>query len=267
MTCRMLPIELVQQIQPPALLLGGDLHRRIEIGNRLAAGMDARALIDGGHEAGAPVAGAIVDRRGIILHHDKRRQVFVLRSQPVRHPRSQRWPAADDRAGVHLADAVGVIQAIRPARMNDGDVVNALGGVRQPIRHPQTAFSMPRPAPPRRQDRRVEFPHRRDDRPKAVGNALPREPIDQRLRIERVEMARPSFHEAKDHALRLGREVLRLGTQRIRSLLREQRIVAQKIAQCQSAEASAAFEQHLAARINGVDAIAAVILLDAHGGP
>ena len=131
-------------------------------------GVDARALIDGRHEAGAPVAWPIVDRGGIVLHHHEGGQVLVLGAQAIGDPAAQRRPAAQDRAGVHLADAVGMVQPVGPAGANDGDVVDALGGVRQPIRHPDAALAMPGPAPRRRQDRRVKLTHGRDDGAKAA---------------------------------------------------------------------------------------------------
>ena len=50
---------------------------------------------------------------------------------------------------------------------------------------------------------------------KLLGNALARQPIDERLRIEQIEMARAAFHEQEDDAFGPGGEMLRFGGQRI----------------------------------------------------
>src|SRR5262249_51189297 len=66
-----------------------------------------------------------------------------------------------------------------------------------------------------------------------------------------IQMARPAFHEQEDNAFRLGREVLRLGGQRIdgcrRLRLSEKRIVTQEIAERQRPKPRTATQQHLTA--------------------
>ena len=118
----MLAVEFVQQIELAALSLGRDAGRIGQIGDRLVARLQADALVDGRHERGPPVARA-VDGAGAVVQDDEGRQVLVLGAEAVSDPAAQRRPAGDRRAGVHLADAAGVVDAVAPAGSEDGDVV------------------------------------------------------------------------------------------------------------------------------------------------
>src|SRR5262249_34552557 len=114
---------------------------------------------------------------------------------------------------------------------------------------PRAALTMLLPPALRCQERRVELAHRRDDLAKAVRNPLSREPAQERLRIEQVEMARPAFHEEEDGALRLGGMVAGSRSEVICcGRLGRGRLAAQQVRQGEGAEADAALEQKVTAR-------------------
>jgi hypothetical protein len=72
----------------------------------------------------------------VVLHHDEGGQMplFSVPSAVV-DPGAQRRLAREDRAGVHLADAGGVVDAVGLARTDDREVVGARGDVRDPVRN------------------------------------------------------------------------------------------------------------------------------------
>jgi len=89
------PIDKAQRI---LLDFGGDAGRVFEIQDRILAAAKDGALIDRRQIAGA------VSRRarfgGSIRHHDERRQILVLRAQPVDHPGAEGRPHELKGAGL-----------------------------------------------------------------------------------------------------------------------------------------------------------------------
>ena len=188
-------IELRQKIELAALLLGVHAFGVVEVRDRRLAALQPHSLIDRRHESRSPIARPVDDFVLAVLQHDEGRHVLVLGAESVADPRTQRRPPGDRHAGVHLADAPRMIDAVRPTRPHDRDVVNALGRVRQPIADPQPALSVLSPFPLRWKQRSVDFPHRQNHRLETRRQLLAGQLIELRLRIKRVDVTRPTFHK------------------------------------------------------------------------
>ena len=227
-----------------------DALGRPEVGDRLRAAPQPGPLVDGRHEAGPPVPGTAGDLGLLdVLDDDVAGQVLVLGAEAVGHPAPQRRPAAADRAGVHLADAVDVVQPVGDARPDHRQVVGALGDVRQPVGDPHAALAVPRPLPPRLEQGRLHLPHRRDHPLDARRQGLAGEAVDLRLGVERVDLARPAFHEQEDDAPAAPvARVQAVGSgSKVRPFGRPAPGRAEQVGQAQRPEAGAAAEEHLAA--------------------
>ena len=190
-------IELVEKRHLALLPRGADILRRLEVGDRLGAPIEPRALIGRRHEARAPVPRATRHHgAGIVEHDHKARQICVLGPQAVAHPTSQRRPARQRRAGIHLADAAHMIQPVGPARADHGQVVDACGDVGKPVRNPDSALAVLLPFPLRRQERSPAFSHGRDHRLEArtatAGRQDGRAPVSDRTC--RDDSGRPSMN-------------------------------------------------------------------------
>src|SRR5437868_939051 len=119
----MLVIQLLNEVELRALPLVADGRGRGEVQDRRRAFAELRSLKRGGHEAGAPVAAPAGRLVQMIEHHDIARQIGVFAAEAVSRPGAEAGPAAEDAAGVHLADAADVIEAIGPATAEDAEVV------------------------------------------------------------------------------------------------------------------------------------------------
>ncbi len=129
--------------------------RRREVQNRLRPLAQPRSLILGRHEPRAPVAIAAGRILGIVCQHNKRRQVVCLGTQAIHTPRPQRGLAAQNAAGVHLAHAAHVIEAVGITAPYHGQLVCVTGEVWIPIAHPQAGLAMLAKGPLGGQERRV----------------------------------------------------------------------------------------------------------------
>ena len=139
-----------------------------------------------------------------------------FRAEAVDHPRAQAGPArlretrVQEDLGRRMVELVGV------HRLDDGDLVDHLGQVRQHLRELGAALAVPGELEPRTEHGRVG-PDKRialtaDDR----GRERFAFELGQRgLGVEEIELAGCAGHEQVDHALRLGCEVRRFGRQRI----------------------------------------------------
>ena len=137
----------------------------------------------------------------------ERGQVLVLGPQAVADPASQARLAHQDRAGVHLVDGLGVIDAVGPARANHRQVVGTLGEVRQEVGDLDSALAALAKRPPGGEQRVVSHLAPGGDRPEAGRQRLAGQPLQVGLGVERLEMARAAVHEQVDHTSRLRREV------------------------------------------------------------
>ena len=79
-----------------------------------------------------------------------------------------------------------MIDPVRPAGVDDGEIVGALGDVGEPIGDPETASTVLTPLTLAPEDRGVEFSHGSDDLPKARWNWFSRELIEERFAIEGI---------------------------------------------------------------------------------
>ena len=170
---REVAVEPIEQIELALLAAAADLIGRSQMRDRLLALGQPRALVHRRNEAGRPVPRAVHYGRRVVLHDDIRRQVLVLAAEPVADPRPERGPPAQRRAGVHLAHAGGVVQAVAPAGADDGEVIDAAGGVRQPVRDPEPGLAVPGPLALRLQQRGAGLAHRRQHGAEALGKRLP----------------------------------------------------------------------------------------------
>ena len=237
-------VEPLEQVQLLPLLGVRDALRRSEEANRLRPTCQRRSLIAGGHESGGPVSRAVDDLAGVVLHHHERGQVLVLRPQAVADPGPQRRPAADGAAGVHLADAAGMVQAVGPAGADDAQVVRTGRRLRQPVGNPQAPLAVLLPLAGRIHDGAVVLPHRQDHRLESRRHRLAVELLEQRLGIERVEMAGATFHEEEDDGFGSRGNVGSFGGQRAG---RREDGSWQQVRKGQAAKAGTGGEEHLAA--------------------
>ena len=108
-----------------------DAARVGEIKDRVAAGAELHALVDRGQEAAAPVgvaaAGALLAR----AEDDEAGQVLRLAAQAVADPGPHARPAEDHRPGGHHDLAGRVVEGVGGDALDDGQVVDDLGQVRQ----------------------------------------------------------------------------------------------------------------------------------------
>src|SRR5438132_8584685 len=209
----MILIELGKKRKLAALLHLADAARRIEIRKRFGCRTESNALIKRRHESRAPVARAANHLAVIVAEHSEGRQVLILGAQAIAEPGPKRWPTAEDRTCVHLADAVGMIQTITPAGADDRKIIDAFGGVREPIRNPEAALTALLPFAAIRQKRCINLTHRGNDRAEAFRQPLSCQLAQLGLVIERVEMTWPAFHKQENHAFYFGRKVERLGSE------------------------------------------------------
>src|SRR5262249_27271473 len=100
------------------------------------------ALVDGGHEAGAPVAVAAGRLVGIVEQDDIAGQLLIFGAEAVEGPGTERRPTGEYAAGIHLANAADVVQAIGGAAAEDGEVVDTAGDFRIPIADPRAGVAM-----------------------------------------------------------------------------------------------------------------------------
>ena len=200
---KMAPVELAEVFELALLPRRRNARGRLQIRNRLHSAVELRPLIDRRHETRSPVPRAAGDcgTRGV-LHHHETRQVGILAPEPIGHPASERRTTRERRARVHLADTANMIEPVGPARLDHRQVVCARRDVREPVRNPDPALSVLLPFSPGCQKRRAAFAHRCDHRFEARGQRLPGQTVERGLGIERVDVARTTFHEQEDDTSR-----------------------------------------------------------------
>lgn len=194
-------VEPGEEVELGVLPLRIAALRTAQIGDRLWAGLEQRALVAGGHEAGAPSARTVDDHCIAVLDDDEARQAVVLRAETVGHPSAERRSSAKNRAGIHLADPAGVVDAVADTRSDHAQFIGDLRVVWQPVGNPQPSFAMLLPLPFALQQGRANLTHRRDRALEAVGERFAGELVEQRLRIKEIEVARSALHEQEDHVL------------------------------------------------------------------
>ena len=185
----------------------------VEVEDRRALGAEDRALVLGRHVAARPVLGAADRPAARVEHDDEAGQVLVHAAQAVVDPRAEARAAGEDLARVHLQHRRAVDRRVGGHRVQEGDVIDARGQVREQVADPLAALAV-----------LLELPLRPDDpalvllAAAAEGlhlHGLAVQAVQLRLVVERIDVAGPAVHEQEDHALRLGGEVRLLRRQRI----------------------------------------------------
>ena len=239
-------VELIDEVQLGQLPLVADSFGVVEIQNRALARQELGSLMRRRHEAGTPDAVATGGLAIAVEHDDETGQIPVLGAQAVIDPRPQTRPAGQDAAGVHLADPTHMVQGIGRTRANHAQVVRTFTDMRIPVRHRQPARTVLLPFSLGRQQRVFGNSHRCDHPLDRRGERLARHFVDQRLRVERVEMAGTTVHEQEDDVAGLAKKVRTprrdLGGGSTRLLLRHQ------AGKRESAEPTARMQQEVAAR-------------------
>ena len=208
-------VQLRQRIEPHALILRRHARRRLEIDDRIARGAEQRALIRGGHEAGAPVVRPAERSAASVGHHDERRQAGRDRAQAVGDPRADARKPEVDLAGLHLVGALDVVVGSSVDRAQERDLVDVPADGRKDLRDFDPALPvLPEGERARHQRARRTLPH--DD--VALHLAVDRLAgvlRQRRLGIEGIHLAPAAAHEQRDDGGRARLEVRRLRRVRV----------------------------------------------------
>ena len=253
-------IERGQEVELVALAAVAEAFRVVEILDGRAFGAELDALIHAGHEAAAPIAHAVHDGAFAVFDDDKTGQIVVFAAESVVYPRAERWTATEDAAGVHLADAAGVIDAVGDAGIDHAEIIRVLADVLEPIADLQAALAVFFPRAGAGHDGRVAFAHREHGHFVAGRQFLPGDLIDERFAVKGVEMARSALHEAKDDALCAAEPVGHLGQKRAEILRRGQKRLIHERGGCHGTKAAACAAEEFTTGVRTVDAVAK------HGG-
>ena len=146
-----------------------------------------------------------------IGHHDVGRQRIALRAQPVHDPRAHAGETRHDAAGEQFVLRRRVDDHVAVARADDGEVVDALGRVREQVGDFDAALAVFL----KRALGAEQLAHPSDElilrlaelrRPRLAVQL-----VQQRLGIEGLEVARPAGHERKMTDFAFGGQMRRLG--------------------------------------------------------
>ena len=179
----------------------------VEVLDGNAFGVEFDALVDGGHEAGAPVADAVYDGAFAVFDDDETGQVLVGGAESVADPCAEGGSSSEDGSGVHGADATGVVDAAGGAGVDDGEVIGVLAYVFEPIGDPEPALAALFPGAFALEEGRLGFAHGGDGRFEACGELFTGEFVQERFAVERIEVAWTALHEEENDVFRLGRAV------------------------------------------------------------
>jgi hypothetical protein len=193
----------------------------------------------------------------MIGEHHERRQAGRFRSQPVGDPGTHAREPDVDLAGLHFVGRLHVIVRSAIHGSDHRELVHVLADVRENFRHLDPALPVLL--------ERERAGHQR------AWKALPDNHVSGHLAVDRfagvlgergfwiprVHLAGSAAHEQRNHGLRAGREVRRLGRVRIHAHRGsaaggvdtggEQSLLLQQVRQRESADASAGSKQEIAA--------------------
>ena len=199
-------VEERQFVQGAPLVLAALERLGVQVEQRRPFRAQPRPLVVGREEPVAPVAGAAL-RQGQFRHHHVARQVLILRAETVGQPRAERRVAAEAAARVHVEEGFRVIQRLGLTAPVIAQLVGhgGVGHVDPLIAHVQTRLA------------HLAGLERTADVELEAG-LLPSRALrfrlvqcrELRLGVERVGLARPTFHEEHDARLGLRRVHRRL---------------------------------------------------------
>src|SRR5262245_17410612 len=113
-----------------------------------------------------------------------------------------------------------MVYRVGNARADDGEVIDVLGDVWQPVGNPKPALAVLLERPTGRKQSvlvRTESGHSKSLGMERWRDLLARVLYQFRLGIEEINMARPAFHETEDDGFRPRCDVWRLGIERVGS--------------------------------------------------
>ena len=226
---------------------------------------NVHALIDGRQEAAAPIRVAAAGALRAGAEHDEARQVLRLAAQAVERPRAEARLAELLRAGAHQNLARGVVEGVGRHRLDDGDVVDDLGQVRQQLRKLGAALAVLGELELRAEQLRVRIDERGPVALEQLGRRQRAVELGElRLVVEQLQVAGRAGHEQEDDVLRARRKV---------RLLRRERIGGRRAAPCAAGQlaerdrpqADAAFLEEPAPRERLRRDVAVEMVLAVHG--
>ena len=194
-----------------ALKLGCRLSRR-DVGHRRGRRLEDRSLIRRGQEAAVEAIDAPRRDQTAVQDHETG-QILALASQSITDPGTMTRPPLQAAAGMHEVVGGRVLGEVRDHRPDDRQVVDALADMRKQVADRDAALAVV-PEFPGAAEHVADIVELR-----RMGLDLDRLPVlavETRLGIKRVHLRWPAVHEQEDHARRLGREVRRLGRERVR---------------------------------------------------
>ena len=137
-------VEFAGGVEHVAARVRVDAVGIVQVQHRIAARAEAHALVIGGQKAAAPEAReqrlVRIQRLRLREHHDERGQVPILAAQAVADPRAHAGTARLLAAALDERDRRIVIDRVRVHRLDDGDVVDDLGDVRQQLADPRAGL-------------------------------------------------------------------------------------------------------------------------------
>ena len=181
-----------------------------------ADGSQRGPLVMGGEKAVGPVGGAGL-RVGNVGEDNEARQIGILGAEPVTDPRADPGIAAETVAGIHVEVGGRVIDRLPLAAAIDAKFIHDVGKVLEMLTHPETGLADLAEVERRTDIAALAAGHVRRERI-VVGEELAVELIEFWFGIERIDVARTTFHVKKDAVLRLGGEMTLLGRKRISTI-------------------------------------------------
>ncbi len=261
-------VEGADEVEHPALFgasqgaLGGP-----EVEQGIIAGSDDGPLVARREEAVAVGGGAPFEAAGGVGHDDEGGEIAILGSQSVADPRAEAGPTHEDRAGVHLVDGLGVVDAVGPAGADDGEVVDASGRVGQEVGDGNAAVAVRAEGAFRAEQGVLADLAAGGDGAEALGEGITVQALEVGLGVEGFEVAGPAVHEEVDDRVGLRGEVGGLRGEGVsgRVGIRLREVLLQHPGQGEEAESAAGVAEEGATGRRGGDWVRAGG--PEHGGP
>src|SRR5690606_5104419 len=199
-------VESAHGLDDALLPCNAHASRARKIEHRLAARTELHALITARQEPGAPLARGdrLVLRAARGDEDDESRQIVALAAEAVPKPRSHRRTSRDRRPGVHEGVSRIVIDLLRAKRADDADLVGDRPDVRKRLGDLLAGGAPPSKGMLRTEAMELLSLELRDRLPRrdGCGHVLAVHLRELRLRVEGLEVRRPSRHDEEDHAFR-----------------------------------------------------------------
>ena len=208
-------VQLANQINRLAAPVRRNASRQVEVQDRLVARLEHRRLVHGRQEAVRIHRLTAFEGAVGVRHDDVGRQRFALGSQPVYDPRAHAREAGNDASAKKLVLGGGVHHHVAMAGADHRHLVDPFRHVRKQVGDFDPALTVFFERALRAEQlgglfnelvfRLAEFRRAR----------LAVEFVEQRLGVERFDVARPARHEQENDRLGFGVQMRRLGSQRV----------------------------------------------------